>query len=200
MTKDFFAQKAHTFEQNKHRVDNVGNIATAILARVPLKASMHLMDFGSGTGLLLERVAPHVGRVTAVDVSPAMNGQLREKLDRLPCVVELRELDLETDDLAVQFDGIISSMTLHHIRDVPALLRKFHSMLPAGGFIALSDLDKEDGSFHTEDTGVFHFGFDREEIARLATEAGFRDVEVTSASVISKPQGDYPIFLLTGTR
>ena len=200
MTKDYFAHKAQAFEQNRSRVDNVGNIAAAILARVRLENSMHLMDFGSGTGLLLEQVAPHVGKVTAVDVSPAMNGQLREKLDRLPCVVELRELDLETDDLAVQFDGIISSMTLHHIRDVPALLRKFHSMLPAGGFIALSDLDKEDGSFHTEDTGVFHFGFDREEIARLAAKAGFRDVAVTSASVISKPQGDYPIFLLTGTR
>lgn len=200
MTKDYFAHKAETFEQNKSRVDNVGNIADAILAAVRLDKAMHLMDFGSGTGLLLERVAPHVGKITAVDVSPAMNGQLRAKLERLPCEVELRELDLEKHDLPVRFDGVISSMTLHHIQDVQAMLTKFHAMLREGGFIALSDLDKEDGSFHTEDTGVFHAGFDREEIARIATAAGFHEVAISSASVISKPQGDYPIFLLTGRR
>lgn len=200
MTKDFFAHKAATFEQNQNRVDNVGNIADAILAVIPLDKSMHLMDFGSGTGLLLERVAPHVGRITAVDVSPAMNGQLQAKLERLPCPVELKALDLEKEALPERFDGIISSMTLHHIRDIPAMLTKFRDMLDDGGFIALSDLDKEDGSFHSEDTGVYHFGFDREAIARMAAEAGFREVAVTSASVISKPPRDYPIFLLTGRR
>jgi 2-polyprenyl-3-methyl-5-hydroxy-6-metoxy-1,4-benzoquinol methylase len=99
-----------------------------------------------------------------------------------------------------QFDGIISSMTLHHIADIPALFRRFHLMLKPGGFIALADLDSEDGSFHTEDTGVCHFGFDRADIAALARTAGFIDVQVVDASVVQKPQGQYPVFLLTAQR
>src|SRR5690349_11612583 len=156
MTKDHFAPKAHSYEQNKDRVDNVANIADAILVRVPLNKSMHLMDFGSGTGLLLERIAPYVGKITAVDVSPSMNAQLREKLARLACEVEILEMDLAMSPLNRKFDGIISSMTMHHIKDVAAMFAKFHTLLNDGGFIAIADLDREDGDFHTEDTGVHH--------------------------------------------
>ena len=200
MTKDFFAEKASTFEQNLSQVDNVEQIAQAMLAAFALEKSMRIVDFGSGTGLLLERIAPHVGSITAVDVSPAMNRQLEQKLPGLGCAVEMLAVDLENADIDGPFDGIISSMTLHHIRDVAALLKKLHALLVPGGFIAVADLDSEDGSFHSEDTGVYHNGFDRDEIAALARGAGFRNVEVTTASVIHKPQRDYPVFLLAARR
>lgn len=198
MNKDHFAHKAGSYEQNKDRVDNVANIADAIVARVRLTKSMHLMDFGSGTGLLLERIAPHVGKITAVDVSQSMNAQLREKQSRLACEVEILEMDLETSQLNRTFDGIISSMTMHHIKDIAAMFAKFHAMLNNGGFIAIADLDREDGSFHTEDTGVHHSGFDREAIIKLAAGAGLKNVETVTVSVINKRGKDYPVFLLVG--
>lgn len=200
MSKDFFAQKAAVYEQDKRRVDNVNNIANAIIERVKLDKHMHLMDFGSGTGLLLEGIAPHVGRITAVDVSKAMNAQLAAKRDRLGCDLEMLEIDLTTADLDRQFDGIVSSMTMHHVQDIPAMFTKFHRLVKPGGFIAISDLDTEDGSFHTEDTGVHHHGFDREQFAEAARSAGFKDVKVMTASILQKPQGPFPVFLLTGHR
>jgi cyclopropane fatty-acyl-phospholipid synthase-like methyltransferase len=198
MTKDHFAHKAGSYEHNKDRVDNVANIADAIVARVHLSKSMHLMDFGSGTGLLLERIAPHVGKITAVDVSKSMNAQLRDKQSRLACDVEILELDLEVSPLHRTFDGIISSMTMHHIKDVSAMFAKFHSLLNDDGFIAIADLDREQGDFHTEDTGVHHAGFDRDAITRVASSAGFKNVETVTASVIRKHERDYPVFLLIG--
>ncbi len=200
MSKDYFAHKAHTYEQNPDRVDNVSNIANAILGKVKLEPSMHLLDFGSGTGLLLERIAHHVGKITAVDISPSMNRQLLEKQGSLACELEVQELDLEKQTVEHRFDGIISSMTMHHVRDVDAMFCRFHEMVKPGGFIAIADLDKEDGSFHTEDTGVFHFGFDREDIVSAATQAGFENVEVVSASTIKRETGDYPVFLLVAWR
>jgi cyclopropane fatty-acyl-phospholipid synthase-like methyltransferase len=158
------------------------------------------MDFGSGTGLLLERVAPHVAKITAVDISQSMNRQLLEKQGRLGCEIETMEVDLEQSEVEQKFDGIISSMTLHHIKEIGTMIAKLHSMLNENGFIAIADLDTEDGSFHAEDTGVFHSGFDRDEIIKVAQEAGFRNVAVSSASVVHKPQGDFPVFLLTGFR
>ena len=200
MTIDHFAQKAGSYEQDPSRVDNVENIANSILKAISFDSSMHIMDFGSGTGLLLERIAPHVGKITALDVSNSMNAQLLAKKNKLGCAMEIVEIDLEKHDIDGRFDGIISSMTMHHIADIEAMFRKFHSLLNDGGFIAISDLDVEDGSFHTEDTGVFHFGFDRNAISRIALEAGFRNVGVASASVVVKPQGDFPVFLLTAFR
>lgn len=200
MSIDHFAQKAGSYEDNPARVDNVTTIAGAIQRRLALSRDMHLIDFGSGTGLLLEQIAPAVGKITAIDVSPAMNGQLAQKRARIACELEMLAVDLEKTTLPLRVDGIISSMTMHHIADVAAMFVKFHAMLKPGGFIAIADLDREDGSFHSEDTGVFHHGFEREAIARLASDAGFVSVQLDAASVLRKPQGDYSIFLLTARR
>lgn len=200
MNTDRFAHKAGSYEKNPKRVDNVVRIAETMLATLRLDPAMHIMDFGSGTGLLLEQIAPHVAHITAVDVSPSMNEQLRAKLDQLPCGVDIVETDLTAHGLEQRFDGIISSMTLHHIQDIDAMLRRFHDHLVEGGFIALADLDQEDGSFHEEDTGVFHAGFEREALAAQARAAGFHEVRMSDASVVNKPQGDYPVFLLTAYR
>jgi cyclopropane fatty-acyl-phospholipid synthase-like methyltransferase len=200
VSKDFFAHKAGSYEQNEPRVQNVDNIANAIISSVALRETMHLMDFGSGTGLLLERVAPLVAKITAVDISSSMNSQLAQKASRLGCELEILEIDLETVDIDRTFDGIISSMTLHHVRDIDAMFAKFHRLLVPGGFIAIADLDAENGSFHTEDTGVYHFGFDRAALTGVAKKAGFSDVVVTTASVVHKPRGDFPVFLLQAWR
>lgn len=200
MTHDHFEDRAADWEKNRQRIENVDNIARAMAERMAFTDTMEIMDFGSGTGLLLERVAPRVRRITAVDTSPAMNEQLERKRGTLPCELEILEIDLVNTPLDRRFDGIVSSMTLHHVEDVPALLRTFHGLLKDGGFIAMADLDREDGSFHADNAGVFHAGFEREAVAEAARGAGFVDVETCTASVIRKPQGDYPVLLLTGRK
>jgi ubiquinone/menaquinone biosynthesis C-methylase UbiE len=199
--RDLFAHKADDYDRRATHLGALERIGATLLERVALHERMHLMDFGSGTGLLLAQLAPHVGRITAVDVSPAMHGKLREKLEGLACEVELVEADLEHEDLAATFDGVVTSMTLHHVRDVPALLRKLAGMIRAGGFLALSDLDLEDGRFHPEGTeGVYHHGFDRDALVQDVEGAGFTDVVIETASVLARENGDYPVFLLTARR
>jgi len=198
MNNDYFEHKAHDYEKVKTRVENVENIARAILSSVTFDKTMKIMDFGSGTGLLLEKVAPFVEKITAVDISKSMNKQLEDKREKLGCELEILEMDLSKTELDRKFDGIISSMTMHHVEDISSMFKKFHSMLGDDGVIAISDLDLEDGSFHQEDTGVFHSGFDRNELLKLANEAGFNNVKVLYASTVHKPYGEYPVFLLTG--
>lgn len=200
MTKDFFAQKADIYDTDVKRVSNVDNIANAIIDSISLKREMHLMDFGSGTGLLLERIAPLVRKITAVDISRSMNEQLKKKRSGVDCEIDILQIDLEVTDIEHKFDGIISSMTMHHVKDIDAMLVKFYSLLNENGIIALADLDKENGSFHTDDTGVYHFGFDRDAIAKAANLAGFKQVKIIDASVINKPHGDFSVFLLTAKK
>ena len=205
MKQDLFAHKAQEYEANGQRVATVQGIGQHLLSAIALHGDMHLMDFGSGTGLLLEQLAPVVGKVTAVDVSAAMNQELERKRHRLPCELEILPLDLTAQPLDARlagacFDGIVSSLTLHHVADVPALMARFYALLPPGGFIALADLDTEDGRFHPDMSGVYHAGFAREQIRALAEQAGFGQVEICTASVAQKLWGDYPIFLLTARR
>jgi len=199
MTNDFFKSKAESYEQDSNRVANVHTIAGSIMDRINLTPDMHLMDFGAGTGLLLGQIAPQVAKITAIDISPSMTEQLRKKQVDLGCEIEVLEMDLSAETLDAKFDGIISSMTMHHIEDVSAMFAKMHAMLKPGGFIAIADLETEDGSFHAEDTGVFHFGFDGDALLKLAAEVGFKQGEIGLASTISRPEVDYPVLLLTAT-
>ncbi|NKQ41013.1 MAG: class I SAM-dependent methyltransferase [Sulfurovum sp.] len=198
--KDHFANKAKEYDKEVKRVGNVSRIADLILKEVNLTKEMSIMDFGSGTGLLLERIASHVGKITAVDISKSMNEVLESKRCNLPCELEISELDLSISNLDKKFDGIISSMTLHHIEDTKALFDKLYNMLDDGASIALADLDTENGSFHTEDTGVYHFGFDRDWIVNIARNTGFKNIKIQTVANIEKSHGKYPIFLLTAKK
>ena len=200
MKKDFFQHKADNYEEDNHRVDNVKNIANSILNEINFNKSMEVMDFGSGTGLLLEKIAPFVKKITAIDMSSSMNKKLNDKRDSLPCEVDILEVDLSKVKLEKKFDAIISSMTLHHIENIEDIFTDFYTMLKENGSIALADLDIEKGDFHTEDTGVYHFGFDRDTIVELAKSVGFKNIKIQSTSIAYKPHGAYPIFLLTGMK
>lgn len=200
MKKDFFQHKADNYEEDNNRVANVQNIANSILAEVDFNQSMEIMDFGSGTGLLLEKIAPFVKKITAIDMSTSMNKKLNDKKHLLACELEILKVDLSKTKLDKKFDLIISSMTLHHIENIKDILTDFYNMLNKNGSIALADLDIENGDFHTEDTGVYHFGFDRDKIVELANNVGFKNIKIQSSSIAYKPHGAYPIFLLTGTK
>ncbi len=198
--KDFFLEKAKDYDKHKPRTENLINIAQGILKESFFSKEMSIMDFGSGTGLLLTEIAPHVKKITAVDISASMNEVLRSKKDILECKLEIIETDLTKETFSKTFDAIVSSMTIHHIKNVLELFKKFYSLLNKNGFIAIADLDLEDGSFHTTDTGVFHFGFDREEFLNTVKKAGFKDLKIETVSVVEKPTGKYPVFLLTGRK
>jgi len=198
--KDFFVSKAKTYEKEKNRVNNVSNIAEKILSEITYKRHMHLMDFGAGTGLLLSHIAPYVKEITAVDLSDSMIEQLKEKIDDIPCDVKVVKKDLSKESLNEKFDGIISSMTIHHIQDLENIFKRFYGLLKDNASIALADLDLEDGTFHKEDTGVFHFGFDRDKFKYLAEIAGFKNIKIQTVGNVIKPYGEYSIFLLTANK
>jgi putative AdoMet-dependent methyltransferase len=200
MKKDYFQNIANVWEQDDKRVKIVDDIATAILGHYDFSNINNVMDFGSGTGLLLEKIAPKVEKITAIDTSPAMNKKLDEKRTSIECDLEILEMDLSKEKLDRKFDGIISSMTMHHVKDIQKIFHKFYNMLNENGVIAIADLEEEDGSFHSEDFSVFHFGFEKESFLNQAKEAGFKNLNMRRVSTAQKESGDFPIFLLTGRK
>ena len=206
-------------DQNRQRFDTIAadwddnpgrralatDVAAAIRATVPMQPDWHAMEYGCGTGLVGAALAPELGLLLACDLSPGMLSVLEKKaraagLDQL----HTRVLDLTSEPPPAEtFDLIFSSMTMHHIEDVAALLPIFRGMLKPGGWLALADLDTEDGSFHGGGApGVMHHGFDREGLQAELRVAGFVDTHSGTAHTMSKTAADgrvreYPIFLIT---
>lgn len=197
MGKDHFADKSKSWDMNSKRVQNAKSIADNIIQDIELDKDMKIMDFGVGTGLLSYFIAPHIKKIVAVDNSPSMLDVFKDKKDEFDCETEILELDLSTQDIDFKLDGIISSMTIHHLEDTKDLLEKFYNMLNKDGFISLADLDEEDGTFHSDNTGVYHYGFSRDELHKIATDIGYRDISFKTVSKISKPHNEFSIFLMS---
>jgi tRNA (cmo5U34)-methyltransferase len=196
-----FDQIAGTWDADAARVRLANAVGEAIARQVTLNRSMDLLDFGCGTGLLTLALQPLVGRVTGADTSQAMLDVLAGKL-REGALGSATTLLLRPDDdyaLSGTYDLIVSSMALHHVADLPALFARFRDHLRPGGWVALADLDREDGTFHPAGvTDVFHLGFDRQDLKGLLRAAGFDDLADSTAFVHPRDGRNYPVFLVTG--
>jgi 2-polyprenyl-3-methyl-5-hydroxy-6-metoxy-1,4-benzoquinol methylase len=197
---DYFAEKSRDWDEQPVPVQ-ISEAVGRLLERLDWDTSMRVMDFGAGTGLIAATVAPLVSRIVAVDTSPSMLEALAAK-ENLQGKVDCRCQDILESPLEERFDAVVSAMALHHVKNTGTAAARFAEHLKPGGFLALADLDSEDGSFHEPGTeGVFHRGFDRETLQSTLETAGFEDVGfVTALEVEKEGKGPYTVFLVTARK
>jgi 2-polyprenyl-3-methyl-5-hydroxy-6-metoxy-1,4-benzoquinol methylase len=197
---DLFREQAKEWDQRPIPQQISDAVVRAVRDAIPLRADTVLLDFGAGTGLLASKLAPHVARVIAVDVSEAMLAQLALKPE-LQGKVEIVARDLveaPLDTSSGTVDVVVSAMAMHHVADTRTLLARLYAALRPGGRLAIADLDAEDGSFHPPGVeGVFHAGFDRDAVRALLEAVGFSDVRFVTACEVHKEERAYPVFLVT---
>lgn len=204
-TRDF-NQEAGNWDDVPGRVKMAQDISQTIIRSGIITESMNALDYGCGTGLMTLALSPLLHSITGVDSSSEMLKMLQNKIESQPVTnVHTQCLNLEAGDgLEDRFDLIVSSMTLHHIQDVKALLRQFYQLAGPDGILCIADLDADDGQFHKDNLGVFHFGFDRVQMQQYFAEAGFTVVEVQTAAEVSRngPNGEriFTIFLMIGRK
>jgi ubiquinone/menaquinone biosynthesis C-methylase UbiE len=189
------------------RIKMATDVANAIRREANLAKDMDVLDFGCGTGLLTLQLQPLVRSVTGVDLSAGMLEMLDAKLKDLGITnVKTRRVDLDGGDaLEGSFDLVVSSMTLHHIKEPKALVDMLFRVTAPSGCICLADLDLDDGEFHRDNHGVFHFGFDREFLGGVFEGAGYTDVRAVDAAEVVRPDSRgqmraFGIFLMTGRK
>ncbi|PHM16882.1 MAG: SAM-dependent methyltransferase [Sulfuricurvum sp. PD_MW2] len=195
-----FNQAAPDWDKGDLRQNIAHAVFQTIISRIALLKGMNIMDFGAGTGLLSFKIAPMVNQVVGVDLSEKMLEQLASKNTPELQVTPLYH-DILTTPLDQQFHGIVSSMAMHHVEDTAELFRAFYDHLKRDGFIAIADLEAEDGTFHSHgNEGVHHFGFERDALRTTIEKAGFCNVRFHHAYTVEREDQNYPIFLLTASK
>ncbi|RMD99688.1 MAG: class I SAM-dependent methyltransferase [Calditrichaeota bacterium] len=197
-----FDEVAASWDEMPRRVELARAVAAAMIRELPLHRQMKAMEFGCGTGLVTLEVAPRVGHLTAIDSSKQMLAVLERKIrEQQIDNITPQLLDLTQEQLpAGPYHLIFSSMTLHHIGPVDDLLAQFARVLAPGGYLAIADLEQEDGSFHDNPEGVMHHGFDQKVLASKLQSAGFGRVRHLIVHRILKENEsgarEYPVFLV----
>jgi ubiquinone/menaquinone biosynthesis C-methylase UbiE len=200
-----FDDRAKDWDADPTKVERAYAIADAIASNVPLRSDMRALEYGCGTGLLGLRLRPYIGDLTLADVSDGMLEVVREKLAAKPDAhVHPLKLNLVADPLpGRQFDLVCTAMTLHHIANTDAVLRRFSSVLAPSGYLCIADLDTEDGTFHGPGEDVHH-GFDRQALGEKSAHAGLRVIRFITAYTMHKmtagAKRTYPIFLMVAQK
>lgn len=98
------------------------------------------LDNGCGTGILLPDLARRCDAVHAVDLSPDMLAQARERAGRAPAIRELKEGDLERlpwpDGF---FRTVVCRGSLHHVPSREKAFMEAARVLAPGGWFALTE-------------------------------------------------------------
>lgn len=202
-----FDREAATWDEVPTRVKLATDIAAAISEEIVLTSNMDVLDFGCGTGLLTLQLQPLVHSIMGLDSSRGMIDVLKAKIDKknLPNV-RTQYIDTDTGDiLKGSYHLIVTSMTLHHVKEIRPLLDQFYRIVAPSGYLCIADLDLDEGKFHGNNDGVFHFGFDRAVLRQAFMEAEFRDIRERTAAEVMKPVSDggvqpFTVFLMTGRK
>jgi ubiquinone/menaquinone biosynthesis C-methylase UbiE len=114
-----------------------------LLDRLGHLTGRRCLDAGCGGGDVTRELAQRVGpdgHVVGVDLDETKLALCREETSALGNI-EFRAARIGEDDIAGPFDVVYSRFLLTHLPDPAAAVRQFHAVLPAGGQIALEDID-----------------------------------------------------------
>jgi trans-aconitate 2-methyltransferase len=157
-----------------------------VLERLPVTGDERVMDVGCGTGRVTERLAERLpnGHVIALDGSPAMVEEARERLARFGDRIEYVVADLGMPlPISEPVDAILSTATFHWVPDHDAL---FHNLAAVtrpdgwlvaqcGGFGNIGRIKRAAASVGDGWLGPAHYETAEDTERRLAT-AGYVDI------------------------
>src|SRR5690625_2011252 len=193
-----FDDQAAEWDKDPKKIERARRTAKLIVDTVPPQGNERVFEFGAGTGLVSQDVAPHVGALTLADNRHGMREVIANKIEAgILEGAELSDSDLVEGQLPnKKYDLVVASLVLHHVANVPALLTSFASILAPGGVACIIELDYAGGKFHAHiDHYDGHDGFQRDEFEQTLRAAGFAKVESHDAGKIEREDGEYSLFL-----
>ncbi|MDO4783743.1 MAG: class I SAM-dependent methyltransferase [Propionibacteriaceae bacterium] len=200
-----FDDLAESWDEDPGRVERARAIAAGIRGRCELSAQTAVLEVGAGTGAIGRALARDAGSVVLLDPSAGMARVARRRADE-DGLTRVRVVHGGLDEVAGEiYDLLIAAMVLHHMDDTGEALGRFADLLSDGGQLAIADLDTDtNGQYHGE-AFAGHHGFDRDELGRALSRAGFCDLEWSSACQVTKTVADgqervFSVFLVTARK
>lgn len=198
--QSYFANVARDWDRLRslHVSDDV--VEAAVEAAVGEGSPGAMLDLGTGTGRMLERLAPKFGRAVGVDASHAMLAVARANLEKAGLSrVELRQGDIHALPFARgSFDLVVIHQVLHFLEDPGRALREAAAMLAPGGRLIVVDFAPHEMEFLRSEHAHRRLGFSRAQITGWFAEAGLVCDLAEEVTAVDGASGQLSVMLWRG--
>jgi len=170
----YFAEQATDWDRIRALHAPEERVEAALMSMIGEKPFRSLLDLGTGTGRMLELLAPRAMRAVGIDQSAAMLALARNRIDQ----AGLRNVHLRQGDIyapPVERDGydlVVIHQVLHFLDDPARALKEAARALAPGGRLVVVDFDAHDQEFLRTDFAHRRLGFALSEIEGFLAEAG----------------------------
>jgi ArsR family transcriptional regulator len=132
------------------------------------------LDLGTGTGRMLELVAPQAARAVGVDVNSEMLGLARARIEQAGLThAQVRRADLFQLPFADHsFSLITLHQVLHYLEDPSAAVAEAARVLQPGGKVVIVDFAPHELEFLRDEHQHRRLGFADKEVAQWCRAAG----------------------------
>lgn len=185
----YFSANAESWDSIRSLHVAEGEVETALLNAAGDRTYNALLDIGTGTGRMLELLAPHVRSAVGIDNNRNMLNVARANLEAAG--LQHAEVRLgEVYNMPVSrnaFDLVIIHQVLHFLDDPEAAVAEAARCVAPGGRLIIVDFARHDLEFLRAEHSHHRLGFDTETVSAWCAAAGLGETE---ARALSAPKGD----------
>ncbi len=153
-------------------------VEAAILRHLTVEPIQQLLDAGTGTGRMLELLAPFAKRAVGVDVSSEMLAIARDTLARNQLsnvqvrLADTYRLPFEAGSAHSGFDAVVFHQVLHYLDDPAAAVQEAGRVMQKGGRLLIADFAQHNLEFLRQDFAHRRLGFSDKEVQGWFQAAG----------------------------
>jgi len=173
---EYFNENAHQWDSLRTMHVDDTEVETELLAMLGDDRVGDVLDIGTGTGRMLEVLAPRCSQAEGIDTSRSMLGIARARLDKLAlenCRVrqgDMYELPFDGES----FDTILFHQVLHYADDPEFAVTEAVRVLRPGGRLLITDFEPHDVEELRHKHAHRRLGFPAEEVEGWLSKALLR--------------------------
>src|ERR1700761_8520164 len=187
----FFKANAAEWERIRALHAPEKDVEAAIARHLTARPIQNFLDAGTGTGRMLELIAPREARAVGIDVSPDMLGIARDRLLRAGLqnaqvrLGDTYRLPFPNGNAGQGFDVVLFHQVLHYLDDPGAAVAEAARVMAPGGRLLIADFAPHKEEFLRDEFAHRRLGFADREVEGWFAAAGLSNA---GAETIA-PQG-----------
>lgn len=169
-------------------------VEAAIARHLTARKIENFLDAGTGTGRMLELIAPHAARAVGIDVSPDMLSIARDRLLRgnfhnaQVRLADTYRLPFPNGGAGVGFDVVLFHQVLHYLDDPGTAVTEAARVMAPGARLLIADFTPHKLEFLRDEFAHRRLGFSDREVEGWFSAAGL--VSAGSETIAPRSPGE----------